>query len=1233
MDAASQRLAVRATNQPSVPPAPTTQRPPLLARTTNIPPPLAAPTVRRRQASRAPFIEERLTARSSPRYLVPDDDVPRSRRPRAASIRPLPPLTAPRPPRSIEMPEVEPADPSAEALPPWSSRDDKAPEWPFDLDAATNTRSKSGPRGARVPSESSEEFADGVQDVLARLRPADLPTMRVSNTGSAVRSLLDSWQEAEAGSSADRPETSSARLDRESALAGDDDSFNPFIVRDQRDEEEAANATSDTSAFGSFSDQSADSVPSGLQAMFGSMPIADSSRAAKGDSGRSALDAESVPSFFSDAPAEERLSEIPPSRLSAPGGFSADALEAALGDILGSKFPAAVAGGAANMANQLDELLEDAARTPVHSPEVEFGDLKHENDDATSSRRDQATSQGLPSAAETLRGAHVGEGIFDENRHDENRHDDDDDDSSDAPPPSSWGEEPIRRSVLPPKLPSSVPSDDVLDVDADDVTSVPPAHGMRWPEGNDDFADEPVRRRSSNVPHSSEPPADDDDEAAAPEDDDDRASEWGESPVAAGSITRSIPNYDASLEELNRPLTSQPPEPRRIARTTSARPASRQTSRGLWLATALVVAAVALTLLPWYLLTRAEKFAQNCFRDLVRTAEGDPEACRPSTGELALARNLPWLKDDARRIQETSDFRAARLAYDKATAIVPNPTRRDDAALRLLDLTYRGTPNERTAALGVVAGAHAAVTQFALANRDPVSVSFALRSARATADLDAMRALSTGSSEEDPFGMSLRRGALLCLLGDPEEGARAFAAADLAQQRIDTNLDGHGLARLGLIACGKPKGVDGELDAHRLPGRYRPALAALEASLDTTEGLSQARSFLEDGKVKVGGIQRLRLAPYVLREAKPSALEALRLMAPLHAPSARLDLAAVRTPWMMFDVEAPVQAVYIDTRAAEVAAPYLEALAEKVNGKPLDCSGEECPDPGALKMPDSVLKEAARMVWFDAAAEHARLGHREAAIEAAGHATELAIRTRRYLAAPILLAVGDAEGALALLTESLGPLDGYTPLAQARIHLNHALALAHLGRFEKALGVAEEAFKAAVRAEEVAREQRDVLDAEVALQEDKVAAAWLWGAMALAVGKPDGVSEALRDANSKELAEVASWVGLATRPEEERRPERWELALAMPSQPALPAVMYVVGRAVPSMTDVEVWQDRVFQQEHRSQPVRSMLARAEAARWRNAPEAERNWQSRAAKMLGLIKDYKTSMLAHILELH
>jgi hypothetical protein len=177
----------------------------------------------------------------------------------------------------------------------------------------------------------------------------------------------------------------------------------------------------------------------------------------------------------------------------------------------------------------------------------------------------------------------------------------------------------------------------------------------------------------------------------------------------------------------------------------------------------------------------------------------------------------------------------------------------------------------------------------------------------------------------------------------------------------------------------------------------------------------------------------------------------------------------------------------------------------------------------------------------------------------------------------------------------------------------------------------------------------------MSLQADEIAAAWLWGAIGLHLGEERQVLAKLPAAVSvagplsviaadgpppSPLAELAYWLQLASSSlttEQQRKPMRPRLALDLPQRAphaaVLPAVMYIVGRTVPPSTDVDVWLDRIFDAEHRRQPVRTMRARAEAARWRGDGDAAHEWQTRAAVMTRLVEDYPTALLAHVAGLH
>jgi hypothetical protein len=265
--------------------------------------------------------------------------------------------------------------------------------------------------------------------------------------------------------------------------------------------------------------------------------------------------------------------------------------------------------------------------------------------------------------------------------------------------------------------------------------------------------------------------------------------------------------------------------------------------------------------------------------------------------------------------------------------------------------------------------------------------------------------------------------------------------------------------------------------------------------------------------------------------------------------------------------------------------------------------------------------------------EHARRGHRDAAKDDLARAGALTGERERYAAASLHLAAGDANGALALLAPNVANIALHPPSVQLRVHHNHALALAHLGRFEEGYHAAEAAYVAATRAE------KDVVDradpsfaAQVQLSEDKVAAAWLWAALAVRIGKATEVRPVLEQVNTEEMAQLTEWVELASMAENARRPVRFEMGLRNPPVGALPAAIYLVARAVQPDADVEVWLDRVFDDLHRRAPLQAMLARAEAARWRLAAEDERRWLDRAGHIRRRIRDLPTAFLAHLAEL-
>jgi hypothetical protein len=663
------------------------------------------------------------------------------------------------------------------------------------------------------------------------------------------------------------------------------------------------------------------------------------------------------------------------------------------------------------------------------------------------------------------------------------------------------------------------------------------------------------------------------------------------------------------------------------------RPLPQRRRRWIWAIVAVVAIAASITALPYYLLSRAEKRAAACFQTLIAEGAGSPASCQPQPWELGLAEQLPWFQEDAVRLEADSRYRAAYLDYAMASAIVPDAGARRRAIVALSGLG-RGAhePPDGLPALEQLEGAFAETAEIGARSDDKRIRGYVLRSALAVAALDELRALTKNGDATEANGLNLRRGATACLLGDRAEGGRELRAADVHHRSVSPRGDGLDAARVGLVACGHTGAVD-DVDPRLVHATLRPALAALDAAARAPGSLDRVRAVLDDAERPLTGEQRLRLAAFVIENERPDALETLALLAPRHGEPAALPIDELRTPWLVLAPETAGLLVLADAPAAEATATHIEALRAGLAAAPLVCAGPECPAQAALDMPAPVLAEAARMAWIEAAAAHARRGAAEPARVALQRATALTTERRRHQSAPLLLAVGDAQGVVDLLAADVEALGDQAPAVQTLVLTNQALALAHLGRWDAAHAAAEQAFAAARRAErDVHRDADPSLAARRQQREDLAAAAWLWAALSVKAGKAADVQAALEDEGSEEAAEAAEWLELQQLGEERRRPLRWSLSIREPAAAVLPAAMFVAGTVVPADADVEVWLDRVFHDEHRAHPVRAMLARAEAARWRGDDGAARVWTERAARMQALVTDYPTSLLAQLAEL-
>ena len=576
----------------------------------------------------------------------------------------------------------------------------------------------------------------------------------------------------------------------------------------------------------------------------------------------------------------------------------------------------------------------------------------------------------------------------------------------------------------------------------------------------------------------------------------------------------------------------------------------------------------------------------------------------------------------------------------------------------MLDFAYGLTaPETERPPVELLPGAFAEIARFGAERDDKAVRTTAFRAARAVAALPLLRQLARRGDASEPWTLNLERGALLCLLHEREAGIDALRAADEGHRRGSEHGDGSDGARLGIVACALgPAGEAPALDETKLgldPRRVRPehvaALAALQAAEGLPDGAERALALLVEQPSKLTPSVRLHLLPLGVRALQHvSVAEVLALLAPEHGPGVQVEPGRALGPWQLLGVDPSPEALVVDADGAQSLATELEAMVGNLDPKatePVPCAAQGCAEATARAHPAATLNAAASALWRDCAAEWARRGQRDRAESAAARARALGPTDSGYELAAVYLAVRNADAALEVLDPLWAGIESEPPEVRWRARIDQALALAHLGRFQEAFGAAEQAFAAAEQSSGPAPEGKAAPPAlTVDAEAQRVAAGWLWAAIALRVQReaevlarlpaPPGKDMTPAAAGADSLVAVASWLRLGSptaMTETERRPLRWDLGLHLGRGSAaaevLPAVMVVVGAAVPSSSDVEVWLDRIFDQVHRQDPVWAMRARAEAARWRGDGRSAVEWETRAGILTGLIEDYPSALLA------
>ncbi|MEM1028796.1 MAG: hypothetical protein AAGN82_00505 [Myxococcota bacterium] len=697
---------------------------------------------------------------------------------------------------------------------------------------------------------------------------------------------------------------------------------------------------------------------------------------------------------------------------------------------------------------------------------------------------------------------------------------------------------------------------------------------------------------------------------------------------------------DAIAATSSRARSEGPTEAEAVIQRLLARP---KPSRRWWAFAALVVAVaglVAITLLPVYLLAEARETVATCFARV----EGDPSLaardCVPeANGTLRWPAEMPWFAAEDTQLRVDAAYRAAVLSFAEATVGTPRRDAETQAARKVLEVG-RGVvaPQGLGPPSQVLVGAFAPWVEAALEADDRRMRTRGFFAARALGDVDALRRLSLGADERDHFALSLRRGAALCLLDQATAGREALLAADAAHRQMTDGHGGFGLARLGLAAC---RFEGHELDPRNLRPGLLPALAQVEASVNPAVGLDRMRSLLEARDVALAAEPRLRLAATLIGARDPGGLvQALSWLAPRHGPAAALDPLPFRSRGHLVDPRTPDHAVLPSPEAAVTGAQRLldAVAARRADGDPdaLECTGDECPTEAVLAAPDPFARRMATLMLLDAAREHVRRGAVEPAVEILRRVRPLVSPDTRAHLALLSLAADDADTTLELLPPETATADE-TEAAPSRLRFRHhlrAMALAEQGRFAEAFASAETAFGWARRAARDATRTADpTFEAQVHRTEDVAASAWLWAALGLRIDRGAEVGTALANdddgAHTEALSPVKRWLRLALAPESERRPQRRDLALRNPPLGALAPAIYLAARAVPAEADAEVWLDRVLADLHRRAPVLAAGGRADAAAWRDDPEAAATWHARRDALLRPVTDVATATLAYL----
>jgi hypothetical protein len=555
---------------------------------------------------------------------------------------------------------------------------------------------------------------------------------------------------------------------------------------------------------------------------------------------------------------------------------------------------------------------------------------------------------------------------------------------------------------------------------------------------------------------------------------------------------------------------------------------------------------------------------------------------------------------------------ADTLELRDAVQLAPDAARRAAVAQRIAE--GRG-PTDALA----LHGAHAEAARAGARAHD---VDAAIEAALLVADLDAARRLAATPTDEGDW---VRRGALLCLLGDREAGKRLLTRPrpfeDGYSHPVSTSWVGS-----AVLACG---GSASEAGVTRdtaplqplyavgstLPIDARAAKAALSEGHDAGDTFALLALVLGE---PAGPDELLAVAA---PRARWSISDAVQALAPrFFCGRAMCGPVEPTSPWKLWEMnDDPIG--FVPVTRVEAAADRLEAASATVLEAGRVPEGEQGHADGWSR-PRAALRHLASVLRFVAAVEWSRRGRLDEARRAVGRAAEVEPRVDPYdgaARASVQLLAGDAPGAIALCEQARRDRHDVV-----EVRVVHALALASLGRLAEAYDVVKPASPADQQAD------GDLL--------------WVRGALATLLGReadlraPDPPPHGDRPDYVRDEDPFWAWWRLGTLPDAERRQaRRWMFLedgppprlpgrfLPLAVSPALPATIVVVGRSARE-ADAEVWVDRIVGAPQTA-ARRMILARAEALRWRGDAAGAARWEERARRLSALIVGDDSAVLA------